>query len=176
MPSAALERHPASQCAALRGIEASVTRRRDGGLKVAYVLEGDIDRLRIPPPRPPRIAERLWQHTCCEIFIAREGQAGYHEFNLSPSGEWAAYSFARYREGAPMAGFNPSIVVKRGAARLELAAVIPFHEEGKLLIGLAAVVEDDDGALSYWALRHAPGKADFHHPGAFALELDEVRH
>jgi hypothetical protein len=177
MPSAALERHPASQCAApLRGIEASVTRRRDGGLKVAYVLEGDIDRLRIAPPRPPRIAERLWQHTCCEIFIAREGQPGYHEFNLSPSGEWAAYSFARYREGAPMAGFNPNIVVKRGAARLELTAVLPRPHQGKLLIGLAVVAEGEDGTLSYWALRHAPGKPDFHHPDAFAMELDEVRH
>jgi hypothetical protein len=38
------------------------------------------------------------------------------------------------------------------------------------------VIEEIDGALSYWALRHAPGKPDFHHRDAFALELDEVRH
>jgi hypothetical protein len=178
MPSAALERHPAVACAALRGIEASVARTADGRLKVLYVLEGELDRLRIPQPRPARIAERLWQHTCCEIFIARKGLPSYHEFNLSPSGEWAAHAFARYREGALLAdpALDPCLAVNRGADRLELAAVIPFQYEGKLLIGLSAVVEDQEGTLSYWALRHAAGKPDFHHPDAFAMELDEVRH
>ena len=55
MPSAALERHPASPCAALRGIEASVTRGRDGSLQVAYRLDGDLDRLKIPQARAPRV-------------------------------------------------------------------------------------------------------------------------
>src|SRR5688572_23905452 len=137
MPCAALERHPAVACEALRGIEASVARSADGTLKVVYVLEGEIDHLRIPQPGPARIAERLWQHTCCEIFIARKDLRSYHEFNLSPSGEWAAYAFARYRKGALLAdpALDPSIAVKRGADRLELAALIPFKYEGKLLIG-----------------------------------------
>jgi hypothetical protein len=178
MPCAALVRHPAVECAALRGIEASVARTPDARLKVVYVLEGEIDRLRIPPPRPPRIAERLWQHTCCEIFIARPDLRSYHEFNLSPSGEWAAYAFARYRKGALLAdpALEPRIAVNRSAERLELEAFVAIKYEGKLLIGLSAVVEDQDGTLSYWALRHASGKPDFHHPEAFALELDEVRH
>jgi hypothetical protein len=178
MPCAALERHPAVACAALRGIEASVARTADGGLKVVYVLDGEIERLRIPPPRPARIAERLWQHTCCEIFIARKDQRSYHEFNLSPSGEWAAYAFARYRKGALLddPALDPRIAVNRGAHRLELCALVPVEDQGKLLIGLAAVVEDKEGTLSYWALRHAAGKPDFHHPQAFAMELDEVRH
>ena len=95
-------------------------------LRVAYTLEGEIDRLRVPPPRPPRVAERLWQHTCCEIFIAREGAPGYREFNLSPSGEWAAYAFERYREGARLLDVSPEIAVRHGAGRLELAASIPL--------------------------------------------------
>jgi hypothetical protein len=33
------------------------------------------------------------------------------------------------------------------------------------------VIEAADGSLSYWALRHPPGKPDFHHRDAFALEL-----
>jgi hypothetical protein len=175
MPSAALARHPAAPCAALRGIEVFIVRNADG-LQVAYVLDGDMERLHIPRPVPPRIAERLWQHTCCEIFIAREGLPGYREFNFSPSGEWAAYAFERYREGAPSTGVVPQIVVTGGPHRLELAATIPLKDEGKLRIGLSAVVEEQSGRLSYWALRHAPGKPDFHHPDAFALELDEVRH
>jgi hypothetical protein len=36
---------------------------------------------------------------------------------------------------------------------------------------VSAVVETLDGALSYWALRHPPGKPDFHHADSFALEL-----
>jgi hypothetical protein len=39
-------------------------------------------------------------------------------------------------------------------------------------LGLSAVIEDLDGVLSYWALRHPPGKPDFHHPDTFALEID----
>ena len=35
-----------------------------------------------------------------------------------------------------------------------------------------AHVEAADGTLSYWALRHAAGKPDFHHPDAFALEIE----
>ena len=93
MPSAALERHPDAVCDALRGIEVSVTRVA-GGLQVSYRIEGEIERLRIPAPRAARVVERLWQHTCCEIFIAPRGAPGYREFNLSPSGEWAAYDFS----------------------------------------------------------------------------------
>jgi hypothetical protein len=40
-----------------------------------------------------------------------------------------------------------------------------------LQLGLTAVIEDDSGNLSYWALRHAPGNPDFHDPDGFALEL-----
>ena len=176
MPSAALERHPASPCAALRGIEASVTRNRDGSLQVAYRLDGDLERVRIPKGRAPRVADKLWQHTCCELFIADGAGPGYHEFNFSPSGEWAAFRFTRYREGMPFIGPDPKIRVQRAAGRLDLQAQVGFRPKGKVRIGLSAVIEEADGRLSYWALRHAPGKPDFHHQDAFALELDEVRH
>jgi hypothetical protein len=174
MLSAALERHPDSPCAALRGIRVSIEPKKEV-LRVAYVFEGDIDRLRIPPPRPPRSADRLWQHTCCEIFIARPGAPGYREFNFSPSGEWAAYAFENYREGSKRLSVPPGITVRQSEAYLELKAAVPC-EDGKLRVALSAVVEDAGGSLSYWALKHARGKPDFHHPDAFALELDEVRH
>jgi hypothetical protein len=174
MPSVALERHPDAACDALRGIEASVTRNAGGGLSVDYLLDGDIERLRIPAPRPARVAERLWQHTCCEIFIARRGANGYREFNLSPSGEWAAYDFTRYREGRLLEdpSLSPGIVVRHGTGALQLSASIAVPDAPALLVGLAAVIEEDSGALSYWALRHAPGKPDFHHPNGFILELE----
>ena len=98
MPSAALEPHPATPCAALRAMKASVER-NGAALRVLYVWDGEIARLRIPEPTAPRAAERLWQHTCCELFVARPAESRYFEFNLSPSGEWAAYEFDSYREG-----------------------------------------------------------------------------
>ena len=146
----------------------------------SYTLEGDLGRLRIALPRAPRRADRLWQHTCCEVFIGRKGLPGYHEFNLAPSGEWAAYAFKGYRNGIPLADeeLDPRIAVRRAAGRLEIEGRIRLDRlgyGGSLSIGLSAVVEDESGALSHWALRHPPGKPDFHHREAFALELDEVR-
>lgn len=165
MLHAVLERHPAAPCAALRGIEVTVR----AGLKVSFRLQGDIGRLRIPAPRTPRAADGLWQHTCCEVFIARKGAAAYREFNLAPSGEWAAYEFTRYREGAQLLIADPGIAVRRSEDCLELEGTVPLNQETR--IGLCAVIEDLDGKLSYWALRHAPGKPDFHHADCFALNL-----
>ncbi|MNC86336.1 hypothetical protein D3C83_19880 [compost metagenome] len=136
-----------------------------------YRIEGEIARLRIPPPRPPQRAEGLWQHTCCELFACGPDAPAYREFNFAPSGEWAAYEFRGYREGARPLDSAVEIRVKQAAGRLELAASIPFSAD-RARLGLCAVVEEQEsGALSYWALRHAPGKPDFHHPVAFALEL-----
>ena len=38
-------------------------------------------------------------------------------------------------------------------------------------LALTAVIEETGGAKSYWALKHAPGKPDFHHADGFVLEL-----
>ena len=150
-------------------------------LRASYAISGEIARLRIPASGKPRIAERLWQHTCCEIFIARKGACAYHELNFAPSGEWAAYAFAGYRDGGPLADMTlePRIAVRQTPDRLELEASIALDRlslaDGVLSLGLSAVIEDDRGGLSYWALEHAPGKPDFHHRHTFALELDEIR-
>jgi hypothetical protein len=174
-----LVRHPESRSAAVRSVGVSVCRAPGGTLAITYSIEGDLARLRVPPLRPARSAHGLWQHTCCECFIALHDGPGYHEFNLAPSGEWAAYAFARYREGAPLVdeALNPNVAVRRAAERLELDASIPLdrlsamHPRHRLALALSAVVEDEQGMLSYWALKHPPGKPDFHHPDSFMLEL-----
>ena len=174
MPSAALSPHPATPCRALRAIRVSVNR-QGAMLCLDYVLEGDIQALRIPAPRAPRAADELWKHTCCELFVARPGAPEYHEFNFSPSGEWAAYRFSSYREGRVADEAAPTVAVARSSERFDVTARVAAGDE-KLLLGLSAVIEEESGALSYWALRHAPGKPDFHHPQAFAMQLDAVRH
>src|SRR4051812_22563855 len=175
-----LLRHPGSSADAVRGARARVRRAADGTLAVAFAIEGDMARLRVPAPQPARFAERLWEHTCCEVFVAIKGAAAYHEFNLSPSGEWAAWTFSGYREreGPDATGLEPGIHVRASAGVLELDATIRLdlisseHARAALALGLSAVVEESDGSLSYWALRHPPGKPDFHHTDAFALEME----
>ena len=106
--------------------------------------------------------------------MAEDGP-GYREFNFSPSGEWAVYAFRGYREGGELdVEPAPGIAVQRKGDRLELYAQIraDILPPGRpLRLALSAVVEDADGTLSYWALRHLPGKPDFHHTDAFALQL-----
>jgi len=144
-----------------------------------YELHGEVNRLRVPAARTGRRADDLWQHTCFEVFAAAPAGQGYYEFNFSPSLEWAAYRFSEYREGMEPANLTraPGLSARRTADRLELTAHLHLEglEElarGPLLhLGLTAVVEDDSGSLSYWALRHGSGNPDFHDPDAFALEL-----
>jgi len=64
--------------------------------------------------------------------------------------------------------------VRKSMDRLELGAEISqdlLPQSRPLRLGLSAVVEDVDGILSYWALRHPLGKPDFHHADAFALQM-----
>lgn len=137
-------------------------------------------RLRIPLPRPPRRADRLWQHTCFEAFVSVTGRPEYYEFNFAPSGKWAAFGFQRYRDGTPLEDntLAPRITARNAADRLDLNAVVRLDRlpaiprRAWLRLALSAVIEDDKGMLSYWALKHPPGKPDFHHPSAFALEIE----
>ena len=166
----ALVCHPQTPCNAVRHIEAQVEKTLQGRLDIRYRIEGDLERVRIPPARAASPGERLWQHTCCEFFVARHGTPAYHEFNFSPSGQWAAYAFSAYREGVALQVDDPKISVRRSPGVLELHAHI--QEAGKLRLGVSVVIEDVSGGLSYWALKHPAGKPDFHHPEAFALELE----
>lgn len=182
----ALAPHPATPHPPLRAVTGRLAP-VPGGWLVTYVLEGDLDRVRIPQAGPSRFADDLWRHTCCEAFVAPRGGPRYVEFNFAPSGEWAVYRFERRRDRLPFdAGFehdalNPHITVCRSPGKLELDAVlrldrlVPDHADSRLALGLAAVIEESDGALSYWALRHPGAEPDFHHPEAFALELEPVR-
>jgi hypothetical protein len=161
-------------------VTAHVARGPGGDLAVEFVLDGDLGALAIPPAGPSAPGERLWEHTCFEVFVAAAGLPGYHEVNVAPSGSWQAHAFARYRDGGPVAdsGLAPRVAIERGAgalvlrARLALGRLSRVYAAAPLRLALAAVVEDAAGALSYWALRHPPGRPDFHHADGFALALD----
>src|ERR1700722_4230711 len=91
--------HPDGSCAAVRSIEAGVTRSSPAGLTVQYFVTGDIRALLLPLPSGPGRANELWRHTCFEIFLRKPADDAYCEFNFAPSLQWAAYRFDGYRCG-----------------------------------------------------------------------------
>jgi hypothetical protein len=168
--------HPQGTCRAVTAIDAAVSVTEEGGLRLGFVLEGVLAALRIPESRPARRVDGLWRHTCFEVFVMADAGPAYREFNVSPSGEWAAYAFRGYREGvAPIAEAAPVIQVRRDGGRLSVGIGIGGNclpRARDLQLGLSAVVENGDGALSYWALRHPSEQPDFHHADAFTLKLE----
>lgn len=175
--SAELVPHAATRSDAIRRI--AVTLDRDGGsgaLRIRYRIDGEIARLRLPEAAPPQRADGLWQHSCFEAFLRADGADSYHEFNFSPSGAWAAYHFTGRRTGkSPPVMTAPPIQAERAAASYALSAVLPLGELADLAratiihAGLTAVIEDQHGMLSYWALAHAAPQPDFHDPATFRM-------
>ncbi len=177
-PRLPLSLHPATPASVPCAINVGVER-KDSTLVFTYSLDAPLNRLLIPAATSPWIVLGLWEHTCFEAFVALDGSAAYHEFNFSPSGDWAAFSFSAYRDGFEMAAqAAPRLAVQQQPHYLSLEAIVsldalsPLHPTSVLRVAAAAVVEAADASLSYWALRHPPGKPDFHHHDAFAVLLE----
>jgi hypothetical protein len=176
---AVLTAHPSTPGDAVRSLGVQLRAEEPGILVFRYSLHADMSRVRVPLSGAGGRADALWKHTCFEAFVAAADAPGYHEFNFSPSFEWAIYRFSAYREGMSPAeiGRVPEISVHRGDDGLELQSAVrlghlaELRDAHHLRIALAAVIEDENGRLSYWGLRHPPGKPDFHHPNGFALEV-----
>jgi hypothetical protein len=172
--------HPQTPTDAVRSLSARVRRTSNGTLVLAFTLEADLDRIRIPPPRPPAFTIGLWQHTCFEAFVGTTAAPAYHEVNVSPSGEWAVFAFHGYRDVAPVPDDVPApeISVGRAAHRLAVDVTLHLHSLAAplalepLRLAVSAVVEETSGRMSCWAARHPAGQPDFHHAEAFALALD----
>lgn len=170
----ALQLHVESRGDAATSIHASAARKTPDTIALAYTLRGDIDRIVLPPVAPPERGEELWKSTCFEAFIAPSLR--YYELNFAPSARWAVYGFDSRRQG--MRDVTPATIaidVERKAGLFELRAEVQLPElasQAGCRVGLTAVVEQTDGALSYWALSHTSlRRPDFHHPHTFSLEL-----
>ena len=173
----ALVCHPDSPEPAVRALVAGARMLPDGGLALVWRLSGELAALRIPDAATRLPPERLWAHTCFELFVAQAGVAGYREFNFSPNGQWMRFDFADYRQRiASPASPAPRIETRRDAAGLELDVTLGVEQfpPGDLVIGLTAVVEHADDSHAYWALRHPAAQPDFHHRDGFALALKAV--
>ncbi|MGQ0558471.1 MAG: DOMON-like domain-containing protein [Sphingosinicella sp.] len=169
--------HPDNACPPVEQIVVVADWLEAGKLLLRYRLTGDLAELRIPAPAQPERQSELWRHSCLEAFLRGDGDAGYWEFNFSPSSEYAAWRFEGYRKDRRDASQPPPVAeVRSERDRLELSALLRTGQlelapAPPLALGLAAVIEDKDGALSYWALAHPPGKPDFHRRDCFTLTL-----
>jgi hypothetical protein len=168
--------HPETPADWVESIECLTEFVDDRHLWVRYHAELPLTDLYLPDPSSPGRTENLWQTTCFELFAKRSGEAAYVEFNFSPSGQWATYSFDGYREGMrdnvisrlPEIGND----VSECHFGLEAFAELPADwKQADIEISLTAVIVHIGGPKSYWALRHPPGKPDFHHKDCFALKL-----
>lgn len=169
-----LHPHPDHPADNIRSVEASIMATGPHWLCLRWKVEGT-QTLVIPAFAGKGRADNLWQATCFELFVKPQAEAGYTEFNLSPSERWAAYDFAGYRSGMENRTMDrqPDCTIRRGGNIAIFDASIPMADLPALpwRIGLSAVLEEQGGRKSYWALAHPEGKADFHDPACFVMSL-----
>lgn len=169
-----LEPHPAHPPLAVSRIEARAIGRDANWLRIRWRIEGS-QSLVAPAFAGKGRAHELWQTTCFELFLKPEGGAGYVELNLSPSERWNAYDFEAYRWGMAERSFphEPECTLRLGSSFAIFDAAIPVAglPEGTCTMGLSAVIEEQGGVKSYWALAHPDAKPDFHAPACFAATL-----
>jgi hypothetical protein len=149
--------------------------REEAVLILTWELEDPLGLVVVPAVAPtPGRRDGLWEATCFEAFVAREGSPGYLEFNVAPSGDWQCYAFSGYREGRiALAGVAPPAVrVVRGEHSIlqEARFTSGFEPLGPepWRVGLTAVIEDRGGSLTYWALAHTGPEPDFHRADAWS--------
>ncbi|MEO5605375.1 MAG: DOMON-like domain-containing protein [Novosphingobium sp.] len=159
---------------AVRKIEARVVSIDPSWLRLRWRIEG-AERVVLPRFAGKGRADGLWKTTCFEFFLQPLGSNAYIEFNLSPSERWAAYDFTSYRAGMAERPLphEPTCTARVGQSMMIFDAAVPAASLPQLpwRYGLSAVIEEQGGVISYWAIAHLDGKPDFHAPACFAGEL-----
>jgi len=174
-----LIRHTALPRDPIRRLAVAIARAVPGdALALTFRIEGELAHLCLPEVTVPRRADALWQQSCFEAFLRPAGGYAYFEFNFSPTGAWAAYRFGGRRLGRELPELTaPKMEVRRGPdwlamdIRLALDELPELALAASISVGLAAVVEDEHGDLSYWALAHGAARPDFHDPATFTLRV-----
>jgi hypothetical protein len=143
-------------------------------LNLWFGVSARMTRFLVPSPAAePVRRDELWKSTCFECFLKEEGEQAYQEWNYSPSGDWAAYDFSSEREG-----MVPAQVVSPPYIRTEdnltwwgLGATLAIPTKACFTIALSAVIEEQGGSRSFFALHHPSQQPDFHHPDCFTARL-----
>jgi len=164
--------HPTFAPGQVAGVSVRWTELPDGRLMLRYRVDG-CSTLVVPPFHGRGRGDELWKTTCFELFLY-DGAGRYREFNFSPSGQWAAYAFSGYRNLAD--NFEPREIpeIKHETGDkvfMQTVFVDRRDLEGAESAALAAVIEEEGGRPSFWALAHGGLKPDFHDPACFRIPL-----
>ena len=170
--------HPACPPQAITAVTARIIEHTADWLRVRWRIEGS-QQLVVPPFAGKGRADALWQATCFELFLKPDGGSAYVELNLSPSERWNAYDFAAYRWDMQERPFprEPECTLRLGSSFAIFDAAIPVAglPGSACDMGLSAVIEEQGGVMSYWALAHPDAKPDFHAPACFAATLPAAK-
>ena len=166
--------HPAHPPKAARSVAVHVGM-TGRGYRLFFFLHGKMADIVVPAASDhPDRKDGLWETTCFEAFFRGVGK-GYHEFNFSPSGDWASWEFDDYRGQSRETPTAISIASDgfENLLAVEVRLNADFSHSTRLC--LSAVVEEEDGTKSYWAIKHPDGDSpDFHHEDCFALSLADI--
>ncbi len=158
--------HQTCDLGPIRSVTAAITATANG-CEAEFRLHGGVGRIVLPQSGPSVRTDNLWKTTCFEIFWQPIGGTYYREFNLSPSGRWAAYDFDGFREGMRDAPVDAMALAcshsdNNGSGELVLKASIAAELHAPAQVALNAIVEHEGGGLQFWALAFAPGAPEFH--------------
>ena len=166
--------HPDHPPKSVSQVEARVIGSDASWLRVRWRIEG-AQALVVPPFAGKGRADELWQTTCFELFLKPEQGTAYIELNLSPSERWNAYDFAAYRWDMSERPFprEPECTLRQGSTFAIFDAAIPLAglPQAAAAMALCAVIEEQGGVKSYWALAHPEGQPDFHSPVGLGAAL-----
>lgn len=167
----ALHAHPDSPPRAAEDVvvEAAII---GGSFELTYRIGGPIEQLYVP--QTPLDPERLWEHTCGELFVAPRGGEEYLEWNFSPTGQAACFEFEAYRRRRDSKRTPDAEVIttrQAGALLVQVRVPLPSDLTEAARLSFTAVVEDSAGGISYWASAHPAQRPDFHHRDGFTLGL-----
>ncbi len=200
-----LQRHSDTPCPPLTGIEVELARTRPMKLALRYVLRGAAHDIRMTPPAgsdAPLWMHTCFElfvrvegeEEYLEVNLAPTGEMTAWRFRryregMEPAPGVATSVLGSSQRRKPMAKderarlreagfdtlerFEPSFHSLQMEVALDPAMSLFLHRPWRL--GLSAVVEENNGRMSYWALAHPPGKPDFHHPDCFRLELPAAK-
>ena len=145
-------------------------------LNIWYGVGAPAARFVIPADGEGLRRDELWRTTCFEAFLARAGDPAYAEWNFAPSSDWASYEFDDYRAGMRPADVAapPYIRVEDNLTWWTLGATIAVPAAITWNLGLSAVLEEQDGTKSFWALAQPDGPPYFHDPACFIAMLPPI--
>ena len=165
--------HPDFPPRAIKSVRVRWYFARGGRFLLRFLVDG-VEELDRPDFAGRARADNLWQTTCFEMFLKDETSGQYAEFNFSPSGRWAAYLFAGYRDGRVDLELDGEPVIECGAGQFLFALTATMDAsllQGVGAMGLSAVLVERDGTKSFWAAGHGQGQPDFHDAACFTVPV-----